>query len=273
MRDSEGAKTGESGTSMKLEQRLYFRDQFRAERALALKDAEGFDGIIHCLERLGSYLTDADQRGLDAFKDAIGEIAVGSPHAAATPDRGGSYHIPFDELYDSVRLARNDAVHEGAAARHLTEHAVQLSLMIEDGLMAGTNKARDFMVSSPTTADAWEPVSFVRQKMLLNSYSFVPLSPTDANDSWTLLSDRAIVHYLRGEPGESISNGERQRRLRHSVGDAIAEYGLELEAVTCCYPEDPITKVLDELDHVPVLVCEDGSDKRLLGIITAFDLL
>jgi hypothetical protein len=109
--------------------------------------------------------------------------------------------------------------------------------------------------------------------MLLNSYSFVPLNPSGASDSWKLLSDRAIVHYLRGGSPEATSNKERQRRLRCSVEDAVSEYGLELEPVDCCHPEDPITEILEELDHVPVLVCEDGPGERLLGIITAFDLL
>jgi hypothetical protein len=34
-----------------------FSDQFRAARLVALADAEAFDGIIHVVERLGSYLT------------------------------------------------------------------------------------------------------------------------------------------------------------------------------------------------------------------------
>ena len=41
-------------------------------------------------------------------------------------------------LYDLVRNARNDAMHEGAFARNLAVHLVQLSVMLEDALV---NKA------------------------------------------------------------------------------------------------------------------------------------
>lgn len=258
---------------MDLEQKLYFRDQFRAARAKALKDAECFDELIHCLERLGSYLT-SDETGLHSYRSAIGKIAVSSPLAEEIPTQLQAYHLPFDELYESVRTGRNEAVHEGAAARHLTTHAVELSLILEDGLMTGTTRARDYMVPSPTTANPWEPVSFVRQKMLLNSYSFVPVAPSAVTGgSWKLLSDRAVVRYLRGRSGKSLSKKERQRRLARSIEEAIAEYGLEVEQVTCCSPTDSISEVLTGLNHVPVLVCEDGAPERLIGIITAFDLL
>ena len=38
---------------------LYFRDQLREARAIALKDAEEYHEIIFVLERLGSYLLKA----------------------------------------------------------------------------------------------------------------------------------------------------------------------------------------------------------------------
>jgi hypothetical protein len=36
---------------------IAFADQLRLARHSALSDAEGFDAIIHTVERLGSYLT------------------------------------------------------------------------------------------------------------------------------------------------------------------------------------------------------------------------
>jgi hypothetical protein len=35
---------------------IFFRDQLRTARAAALQDAEGFDQILFCLERLGLQL-------------------------------------------------------------------------------------------------------------------------------------------------------------------------------------------------------------------------
>ena len=41
---------------------------------------------------------------------------------------------PFSRLYDLVQDARNDALHQGAFARHLTIHAIGLALILEDAL-------------------------------------------------------------------------------------------------------------------------------------------
>lgn len=42
---------------MKARQRLFFRDMFREARAGALRDAEGFRGLVHAVERLGAFRT------------------------------------------------------------------------------------------------------------------------------------------------------------------------------------------------------------------------
>jgi len=47
--------------------------------------------------------------------------------------------MDFTALYESVRKARNAAVHEGALARHLAVHALEMALVLEDALM--TNDA------------------------------------------------------------------------------------------------------------------------------------
>ena len=50
-----------------------FRQQLRHARAVAFRDAEAFDCIIHVLERLGSFLHGSVD-GLGAYKPKIEEL-------------------------------------------------------------------------------------------------------------------------------------------------------------------------------------------------------
>lgn len=144
------------------EKALYFRDQLREARAVAFRDAEAFHEILFTVERIG-YLLAKEARNLSLFhyKPAIQGVASGSPLAEVPPGRR-DWHAPFSELYDVVRVARNDALHQGAFARNLTNHAVQLSLVLEDALMNGATKVSDYMVREPVCAYPWQPINFVR---------------------------------------------------------------------------------------------------------------
>ena len=73
-----------------------------------------------------------------------------------------------------LKDGRNDALHQGACARHLANHAVQLALVLEDALMPSEPKVSDFMVRDAICAAHWQPISFVRQQMLANSFSYLP---------------------------------------------------------------------------------------------------
>ena len=97
---------------------LHFRDQLRAARAVAHRNAEAFEDIVVALEHLGTYL---DGRGnLGKFREAIGKVAAPSPMTGEVPDALPHLHSRFEVKYEIVREARNAAVHEGALARHLT---------------------------------------------------------------------------------------------------------------------------------------------------------
>jgi hypothetical protein len=182
---------------MKEFQKLYFRDQFRLARAAAFRDAEAFQDVILCLERLGLVLT-GKPLGLSKYKTRIEGLASRSPLAKFILEKHQNWHIPFTELYEHVRKARNDAVHEGAVARHLTEHALKLVLVLEDAIMMEKNKIRDFMVHDPMVALSWQPISFVREQMLTNGYSFIPIQLLRKSRSyWGLISEYAIAKYLR----------------------------------------------------------------------------
>src|SRR5450759_829646 len=110
-----------------------FRLQLQVAREDALKDAEAFDGIIHVVERLGSFLLER-MDGLGKYKPEVAKIAKFSTLATEVPTEWRSVHTPFSQLYDMIKDARNDAMHTGASARHLTTHAIELALILEDAL-------------------------------------------------------------------------------------------------------------------------------------------
>jgi hypothetical protein len=95
-----------------------------------------------------------------------------------------------------VQAARNEALHQGASARHLTQHCIELALVLEDALVNDATIVADYMVKAPLCAYSWQPLSFVRQQMLANSFSHLPIR--DADGKWYLLSDAAVASALRG---------------------------------------------------------------------------
>jgi predicted transglutaminase-like protease len=133
---------------MDLNEAIYFRDLFREARAKAYQDAEAFHEILYTLEKFGIRLTN-NVEGLYQYWDEIGKVAEKSP-LSSNIDR--EWHLPFNELYELVKDARNDALHQGAFARHLTLHATQLVLILEDALMDNASKVSDFMVREPICA-------------------------------------------------------------------------------------------------------------------------
>src|SRR5216684_3616713 len=153
---------------MKQEVALHFRDQLRVARAAALRDAEAFQEIVFVLERMGAFLSN-DRKNLGKYFLEIKAEAVRSPMAKEVPMELPHFHQQFDVKYQIVREARNAALHEGALARHLTANAVELSLVLEEGIMSERHQVSDFMVRNPVCAFVWQPLSFIRQTMLVNS--------------------------------------------------------------------------------------------------------
>ena len=98
---------------------LHFRDQLRDARAVALKDAEAFEQLIFVFERMGVYLTGKIQ-DLWHYANDLAREAARSPLAESIPAILSEWQSPFSKLYDLVRTGRNDALHQGAYARHLT---------------------------------------------------------------------------------------------------------------------------------------------------------
>ncbi len=173
----------------------------REARATALLDGEGFQLIVSSLERLGSILNPGG-KNLGQFREKLLMVARDAKAAPVDEDDRGTY-TPLDVLFAAVREGRNDAVHQGAYARHLVRHCVELALFVEEGLMAGANRVVDYMVRTPACAEAWQPIALARQQMLTNSFSYLPIW---WKNQWHLLSDHAIASYLTesANPREAV---------------------------------------------------------------------
>ncbi len=237
----------------------YFRSELQNAREDALKDAEAFDGIIHVVEKLGQFLV-GEIKNLGQYQNAIEKVAEESPLAAEVPDQFRNVHSPFNLLYSIVRDARNDAMHIGASARHLPKHTIELALILEDALRTYemSHNVSDYMVRNPICAELWQPISFIRQQMLTNSFTYLPLKK---EGKWFLVSDFEIAKFLQGQ--------SRKECLATPLEKAKE---IELLPVELCSGKKPISEVLPDFGRTPILIGKN-SDEGLEGILTAFDLL
>lgn len=239
------------------EQRRFFRDQLREARAQALMDSEGFYPILSALERLGALLM-PEALGLGRLRDALVPLALTAPSCWAEYGRRNDAEI--DSLFSAVLEGRNDALHHGAFARHLTTHCVQLALLVEEGLMAEARLVRDFMVREPSCAQPWQPLSLARHRMLTNSFSYLPIH---LDGAWWFISDYAIASH--------VANAENRRKaLAEPIETLCSSGALRLESAALVPPESTIQEALQVSMGKPVLVVHEG---HLLGIATPFDLL
>jgi CBS-domain-containing membrane protein len=153
---------------------------------------------------------------------------------------------------------------QGAFARRLTGHAIELSLILEDALRRSLDSpvVSDYMVRNPICADLWQPISFIRQQMLANSFSFLPVNTAQG---WCLISDVQIATYL------GTVTSTRKVRLAQS----LTESGLKLKLAKLCAENTPLEEALRLLedDQKPLLVHPDGNSRSIVGIVTPFDLL
>ena len=252
---------------MNAEAALYFRERFREAREAAQRDAENFGPIVFALERLGAFLKGGRGSGMWALKKHLVELAHKSP-LAKIGESHRSYHVPFPILFELVRRERNSAMHEGVFARHLTQHAIQMSIILEDALAQyiPMDHISNFMVRNPVCAETWQPLSFLRQSMLANSFSCLPVK-LDKEGRWGLVTDLAIAGYLKNE--------DREKRLAQPLDEAIKGRLVVPDAHTIS--EDMAVKeVLAKMTQKPsghVLLVTDPSNGHLLGIVTPFDLL
>lgn len=246
-------------------QKQFYRDQLRSARAVALADAEGFQAVLHSLELMGQQLV-GEVRDLGRYKAELSSLADASPLSANIPSKWPGCHATFRALYDELRRARNDAVHQGSYARTLTDHAVELTIILEDALMSDATKILQFMVRDVVEAKLWHPVSFVRQQMLMHSFSYIPVR---RETTWWLIPEYSMAQYLRGAPSQNT----RKKRLATPVDDAVAANELLLLRADTAAPEDLIADTLQRIGAHPILVVDPAHEDVLAGVLTSSDVL
>jgi hypothetical protein len=251
----------------------FFANDLRTARLAALAHAEAFGEIVHAVERLGSYLK-GKQLTLAKYREALACLADQSWQAEEIPNQFRGLLTPFRELLESVRIARNDALHQGAFARHLTKHAIELAIVLEDALSHCMEPyVSDFMVRNPACAELWEPVGFIRQQMLANSYSYLPVfednEQREDGEGWSIVSDIAIAEYLGAERDEALRN----RRLAMTLKEACKEALIVVKPARTFDERTTLGVALNHLNAEHVLLVRGAKRENLLGILTPFDLL
>jgi predicted transcriptional regulator len=244
--------------------RRSFRVKFREARAQAIGDAENFHAILQNLERLGNTLLPTGL-SLNDYKYEIVELAKESPLAFEIPKNFRYLHTSFDTLYDIVKDARNDALHQGAYARHLTIHAIELSLILEDAMSKGLKLVTDYMVKNIICAELWQPISHIRQVMLANNFSFMPFQ--NVFKEWCFISDNLLANMLINE-----SKTKRTEILSFTLEEAIHKFPNNFDKIKT-KPIDSsrtLDSLLNKFEKAPLLICEG---EKIIGIITAFDIM
>ena len=145
---------------------------------------------------------------------------------------------------------------------------VELLLVLEEGLSMSGKIAGDLMVQNPTKAELWQNIAAARRAMLANSFSYLPAQ--DLDGVWKLLSDFSVVKYLK----RARTLTDRGDLLGKQLQKALKDREIELTPCDRISQDKNIEDVAKAVSHVPVLIVEtENNTERLLGILTAFDLL
>jgi hypothetical protein len=127
----------------------------------------------------------------------------------------------------------------------------------------------DFMVRDPVCAYPWQPISFIRQTMLVSSFSYLPVRADGLLDgTWQLVPDYAVAGFLR----RSRTTQERREALARNLVDVVKSGELHLLPAQVYGVDSPVDEVLSASKGLPVLIC-NADIQQLLGIVAPFDLL
>lgn len=227
----------------------------RNARGILLRDAESFHEAATALEDIGKTLSGNIRNGLSSYRPVLMDLL----EIAGRDDLDET-----SRLFKVVCDARNMAVHEGAWARHLSSRLIDLLLILEEAIMTIMKLAEDVMVRGPIIAESWHMVTQVRREMLANSFSCLPVFH---GEGWHILTDLAVMRFLGSYEG-------RKERSTWKISKVIQENPSILEPAVDCSPKDTIDQLRAKMTSLSLLVIDKNEDEpRLLGIITAFDLL
>lgn len=259
-----------SNTSSKLlpAERTAFRDRLRAARYAALADAEGFHEVCYAVEALGMRLHGSEST-IYGYWPSLGELARFSPLFASLPIQFPAFFTRFDALYETLRRARNDAMHSGSYARHATTAAVELCIGLEEALMNAADAkstVADYMVKAPVSVEHWQPIAHARQLMLAHSFSFLPIFH---GGRWKLLSELAVVRYLH-----PMKRVHKEAALAQSISVAV-DNGLTLLTAKKVKPTHSVSALIASsvARPTPTLWLVVESRNRLTGVLSPFELM
>jgi len=250
------------------EERIALRDRLRFARYSALADSEGFHEVCYAVEALGLRLHGSEST-LYGYWPSLRNLASHSSLFGALPAQFPAFFTRFDALYETLRRARNDAMHSGSYARHATAAAVELCIGLEEALMNAANAkstVADYMVKSPVVVEPWQPVAYARQLMLANSFSYLPILHSGR---WRLLSELAIVGYLY-----PMTRRDRDTAMAQPIADAVG-VGLKLLPAKTVKPTDAVSELVmaSVARPTPTLWLVVETDKRLTGVLSPFELM
>ena len=152
---------------------LYHASALRDAREVTFANNTSTAAFI-AIEAAGAFLRGNPRATLGATCCCL--LALLCEEEAST---GGPRTLDHPTLLRTVRVARNDRMHRGAAGRQSAGLACELASRIEGALMAKANainmlKARDVMVSPVATAECWQTLYELRRIMLAEGYSALP---------------------------------------------------------------------------------------------------
>lgn len=247
------------------DERLYYRDRFRAARYSALADAEGFGDICFVIEALGLRLC-GEEAAMGSYLKRIRPIATDSTVLSSLAAEFPDLFTRFEALYATVKNARNDAMHTGVYARHATTAAIELCIGLEEALMTEQirrESVADFMVKGPVTVEPWQPVAHARQLMLMHSFSYLPVYI----EKWLLVPEISMARYLHRSPN-------RKCLLATPIHEA-ANNGLDLVPATVVSPTTQVSDLLKikAPNEGPMLWLVQDDRNHLCGLLSPFELM
>lgn len=255
----------EKQKELNIEESIHFLACFRDARANTLKDIENFNDIIIAIESFGSFLSNKILSGFGDYKCIIKEFVT-----KFLCDYETEF---FETKYDIVRTTRNESIHSGVFARNVSTHSLELLLIIEGALLSFMSKTHStvgsFMVNNVIVAQPWQTVKIVRNIMLTNSFTHIPVYH---KDDWCLVSETDIINFL----GVNYYDKSRKENSVKTIQELIESKSYrKIEVV-----HKPLTESLEEIKNCflsncgrPILIVNNIHKNQLLGIITPYDIL
>lgn len=227
-------------------QALYFLHRFRGARYKVLEDAENFKEVCFVLEELGAALLGKKKNGLGAYTKVFLDFL------------GETENSDFNFCLHQLRDARNGEAHTGAYARNSALKSLDVSLRFEERLLKYATKAKHIMSQAVVYAETYHTLSSVRNIMLSSSFSYLPIL---IGEHYHILDDLTVSRMwgtTRDDDRYTISISDLMNLSLLRVADRIQH-------------DEPIANLINRDGGWPVFVEDEAG--RLIGIITAFDLL